>query len=170
MQKLQDFLTFVKSQADYHDRAADRFKRDPIRHDRHAGIAQKFRELAEYLEQNPLIESVEHGFTPGIPKPGVMRIGNLDELPPELRAQLNISESDQLESDIISVIDGFGGAANIDEILVGLWRKTKAVTERAFLSRKLYRMVQHEKLWSVPGRKGVYSTHKIWVEELEEDG
>ena len=48
-----------------------------------------------------------------------------------------------------------GGTATLDQILVGLNRKFKVAQKRRFLQNKLYRMPM---VWSVPGRKGVYTT------------
>ena len=164
-----NFDSFVKSQLDYHRRSAERFKSDPIRNRKHSNIVARFEALHSFLLSIPENQARKHGAPPVVPKQGVMRIGSIDELPKELIDQLSITESDHLEFDIISVVDGFGGAASIDEILVGLWRKTQKVTERAFLSRKLYRMAQQEKIWPVQGRKGIYATTPVEVAENDDD-
>lgn len=85
------------------------------------------------------------------------RVGNLDELPPELRAQLQIGKIDDFGQQIIDLIrDGYGGVANVDEILVGLYRATGDVHQRQQIANKLYRMGQAEQIISVPRKKGVY--------------
>jgi hypothetical protein len=87
------------------------------------------------------------------------RVGNLDELPEALRTQLQIGKIGELEREIISVIqDGFGGVANVDEILVGLFRRSGEIYERQPLANRLYRMGQAGHLISVPKKKGVYRT------------
>ena len=63
----------------------------------------------------------------------------------------------QLERDIVHVLrEQFDGAANVDEILVGLYRQTGEILQRPYLSNKLYRMAQSDQIVSVPKRKGVY--------------
>lgn len=86
------------------------------------------------------------------------RVGNLDDLPEELRAQLQIGKIGELEREIIEVIRQYDGVANVDEILVGLFRQTGEVHERQRLANRLYRMGQAGHLVSVPKKKGVYRT------------
>lgn len=87
------------------------------------------------------------------------RVGNLDELPESLRAQLQVGKIGELEREIVALIrEDFGGVANVDEILVGLFRRTGRVHERQPLANRLYRMGQAGHLTSVPRKKGVYRT------------
>lgn len=88
------------------------------------------------------------------------RMGDLSDLPEELRNQLQITRVSELEQTIIAVIDGmYQGVANVDEILVGLYRKTNEVHQRQPLANKLYRMTTAKQLVSVPRKKGVYRVH-----------
>src|SRR5262249_51890154 len=92
-----------------------------------------------------------------LPKDLGRRLGALDELPEALRSQLQAAKMGQLEQDVITVLrDQFDGAANVDEILVGLYRQTGDILQRPYLSNKLYRMAQAGQIISVPRRKGVY--------------
>lgn len=85
------------------------------------------------------------------------RMGDLSELPEELRKQLQIARVSELEQTIISIIDGmYQGVANVDEILVGLYRKTDEIHQRQTIANKLYRMTSAKQLLSVPKKKGVY--------------
>ena len=87
------------------------------------------------------------------------RVGNLDDLPESLRAQLQVGKIGNLEREIIALIrDELDGVANVDEILVGLYRRTGEVHERQPLANRLYRMGQAGHLTSVPRKKGVYRT------------
>lgn len=171
MRFLSEDLDFVKDQISYHSRAADRFSHDRVRSVRHQEIAERNKRLADKIEfciksdteiKNTRADEIV------VPKRGAMRLGNLDELPPELLKELNVSESDQLELDIQDVIRLYRGAANIDEILVGLWRKTGKVHERLFVSRKLYRMTKTDAIFSVPKRKGMYALAAIDPNDIEE--
>lgn len=85
------------------------------------------------------------------------RVGNLDDLPESLRSQLQVGKIGVVEREIIAVIrELFDGVANVDEILVGLFRRTGEVHERQPLANRLYRMGQAGHLISVPKKKGVY--------------
>ena len=84
------------------------------------------------------------------------RIGSLNDLPKELRDQLNVAKSDDLTDDIVDVIKEFDGIANIDEILVGLYKKDGKIQQRQFVANKLYRMTRAGFVQSVEGKRGVY--------------
>ena len=86
------------------------------------------------------------------------RIGDVSDLPEALRKQLIISQLDDLEQKIVETISRrYQGVANVDEILVGLYRDFGYLAEdRKFVANKLYRMTKSENLVSVKGKKGVY--------------
>ena len=90
------------------------------------------------------------------------RVGNLDDLPESLRSQLQVGKIGELERQIIEVIrDELDGVANVDEILVGLFRQFGSIHERQPLANRLYRMGQAGHLQSVPRKKGVYRTKPL---------
>ena len=87
------------------------------------------------------------------------RIGSLDDLPAKLRDQLQLGKVADLDQAIINLIrDDLEGIANLDEVLVGLFRRRGEVFERHFVSNKLYRMNKAGLIRSVVGKKGVYET------------
>lgn len=89
------------------------------------------------------------------------RMGNIEDLPEELKSELQACKTDALEDQIIHVInDLYKGMANIDEILVGLYRKFKSMQKRPFLISRLYRMMRSGVIFSVKKKKGVYTTKK----------
>lgn len=86
------------------------------------------------------------------------RLGDLSDLPEALRKQLVATKLDDLEEKIIETLNKrFDGVANVDELIVGLYRDFGYITEdRRVLANKLYRMCKTELIESVPKRKGVY--------------
>lgn len=92
-----------------------------------------------------------YGLTTALPPD----LGNIHDLPQELLSELSVSKADDLEDKLVTVINSYGGVASLDQILVGLYRKFEISQKRRFLQNKLYRM---EMVWSVEGKKGVYST------------
>lgn len=86
------------------------------------------------------------------------RIGDMSDLPENLIKQLNVAKLDDLESKVVAVLrDKFEGVANVDELMVGLYREFKhLVDDRRSFSNKLYRMQRAGLIESVPKRKGVY--------------
>ncbi len=84
-------------------------------------------------------------------------LGNVYDLPPDLLEELSIAKADQLDDQLVTVINAYGGEASLDQVLVGLYRKFKVSQKRRFIQNKLYRM---EMIWSVDGKKGIYTTTK----------
>ena len=95
------------------------------------------------------------------------RLGDLSDLPESLRKQIAAAKLDDLEEKIIKTIrERFDGVANVDEIIVGLYRDHQYITEdRRQLANKLYRMQKSGLLESVPKRKGVYKVEKGSVDK-----
>jgi hypothetical protein len=92
-----------------------------------------------------------------IPQNFGRRFGEIDDLPDALKAQLQAIKVGDVEQVIIDMLrDDFEGIANLDEILVGLYRRKREVFERQFISNKLYRMNKAGLVASVPKKKGVY--------------
>jgi len=85
------------------------------------------------------------------------RIGDLSKLPEELKSQLLITKTNELEKQIISIFKRYDGVANIDEILVGFYREYHLIKTRSFIANKLYRMTAAGDLFRVQGCKGVYT-------------
>lgn len=99
------------------------------------------------------------GLTSALPP----ELGNIHDLPQELLGELSVSKTDELEDQIVTVINAYGGEASLDQILVGLFRKFEIVQKRRFMQNKLYRMSM---VWSVDGRKGVYTTSEPHEESV----
>lgn len=101
-------------------------------------------------------------------KPLPQTLGDLSDLPPELVKELNVSKTDEMEDQIFTVINAYGGEADLDQILVGLFRKFAAVQKRRFVQNKLYKMIKSEMIWPVEGKKGVYASTKPSPTQLPE--
>lgn len=86
------------------------------------------------------------------------RLGDISDLPEALRKQLVQARLDELEEKIVGTLrTRFDGVANVDELIVGLYRDHQYITEdRRMLANKLYRMQKAGLVESVPKRKGVY--------------
>lgn len=84
------------------------------------------------------------------------RLGNLQDIPDELKRELNTFQKSEEDSKIIEVIRTFEGIANIDEVLVGFYRKFGEIKKRKDIALKLYRLSRAGILLTVPKKKGVY--------------
>lgn len=86
------------------------------------------------------------------------RIGDTSDLPEELRSQVAGSKLDEIEQKIVSTLrDRYDGIANVNELMVGLFRDHQVIEDRKVLVNKLYRMNKAGVVESVPKRKGVYA-------------
>lgn len=84
-------------------------------------------------------------------------LGDVSDLPPELLKELSVVETDDLEEQILTVMRACPEDANLDQVLVGLYRKFKVVQTRRFIQNKLYRMSRKELIHAVAGHRATYS-------------
>ena len=179
MDKYKLQAAFVKEQVDFHRSKAERFeakgqkaaspqaKQDCAkRAESHRRMAQRFQELLEHLESLP----TRGASGPMSTQSSRIRLTpeELDGLPEELLGELSLSEADRADFAVQSVIDEAGGILSLDKIIVALYRKTGEVSKRTTLNARIYRMTQRGDLYSVPGKKGVYSTRQLTEDEASE--
>lgn len=84
------------------------------------------------------------------------RLGDIDDLPIEVKNQLQIFNLKKIETQIIEIIKSYEKYANIDEVMVGLYRKYKIIIDRKDLMHRLYRLYKRGNLIRIEGKKGVY--------------
>jgi len=126
-------------------------------------FAKKNRELkkadhAEKLEGyaaavDAMTERIIHleGLTSAMPP----KLGNIHDLPPALQRELSIRKSNELDDQIVTVINAYGGEATVDQILVGLYRKFGLIQKRRSVQARLEKIAG---ITEVTERKGHYST------------
>jgi hypothetical protein len=78
------------------------------------------------------------------------------DLPPELLKQLSVGLSDPLGAQLIEVFGETGGCANLDQLLIGLYRKFHIVQNRRFLQNRIWRMVRKGQLRKAPDTRGMF--------------
>jgi hypothetical protein len=86
--------------------------------------------------------------------------GDLSDLPPSLLKELSGLRTDDREQQLYTIIGSADGEVDLDAILIELWRRFEVEETRKFLQNKLWRMAQKGMIWTVPGKKGVYSATK----------
>ena len=101
--------------------------------------------------------------------------GDLTDLPPEVLAELSLTKIDELEQQLRDIVAS-GDDVGLDQIIIELYRRHKAIHPRRFVMNKLYRMAQKGIINGVEGRKGVYSVKKAhspfggaFDDDLDED-
>jgi hypothetical protein len=156
-QSIQFYVDFVNEQIDYQVQRSEHYDKqnDAVRADAYRKRSEQFRQLAEFIEQN-------YPQTLSPLKPSVyISPDDIKNLPQELLDQLNISDSDRSDFQIIEAINSVGGIASIDKILIAYYHITKQIYDRQKLMAKLYRMSVKKMLFSHPHKKGIYSTSEI---------
>lgn len=81
---------------------------------------------------------------------------DLSDLPPELLSELSTAQIDVLERQIVTVLQTLDGTADLDQILIGLYRKFQIAQKRRFLQNKLWRMVRKGQVQKSKGARGVF--------------
>ena len=84
-------------------------------------------------------------------------LGDLSDLPEELLRELSFIKTDELEDQILTVMRACDGKVNLDQVLVGLYRKFKVVQTRRYLQNKMYRMWKKELVYQIPEQRASYS-------------
>jgi hypothetical protein len=168
MSILEKHLFFVKEQVDFQNRLANKFsKDDEQRSYKHVATRDKFASLLEAMTTaDEQLDAIPNSSVNGAILL-TLRPVELEGLPEELLSELSEGAvPDKMESTVIQSIDARGGVATLDQLLVDIYRATQEVVKRALLTSRLYRMVQKGAIFSVPGKKGIYSTKRILQDDL----
>ena len=159
---LELLTSFVNEQIAFHAHMAKQADEagETRRFNRHQTIIGRYGQLIEVLE--------DYAQKSRKPKQRLaLTWEEVHDLPPELVQELSVSEGDKLEFDLLKILDDFGGVASLDRFLVELYQRSGEIYARTWLNNRLYRMVQKEMIYSVPGRKGVYSAESMDKEEAD---
>ncbi|MGI8738531.1 MAG: hypothetical protein ACR2KU_02415 [Gammaproteobacteria bacterium] len=170
-EQLAKFLKLLREQVTFHKDKALAFSSTPRRHKKHWDTAKGLEEILSYiyiLEISKEPARQDTGSTPPKQLRLTLTPTDLEGLPDEQIAELNISSVDRVEFDILNLLEDSGGIMTLDQILIGLYRKTQAVQKRQTITSRIYRMGQKNLIYSVPRRKGVYSSRRISEEEALE--
>lgn len=81
-----------------------------------------------------------------------------EKLPDEIKKELSFGKVDEFSDKIIKVLYFYNGIANIDEIIVGMYRKYNVIKTRDYYVGKLYKMAKNHLINCVKGKKGIYTT------------
>jgi len=89
------------------------------------------------------------------------RLGDVKNLPDELKNQLQICNLNDEEERILEVFQSLEGYASIDEVMVGLYRKFNIIANRQLITNRLYRMKIKGLLNKIAGKKGIYANKNV---------
>lgn len=168
MDRLDTQIEFVKEQITAQSAMADKYKDQPARAGRHLHTLHRLRELISFLQEvgTKLTDLEEDNQrAQNTMRRMSLTLEDIEDLPADVIAELNISETDRQELVIEDIIKRAGGVLSLDKVIVELYRRTSEIVKRNTLTSRLYRMVQKRMIFNVPGRKGLYSTSEMSEQE-----
>ncbi|MBI0134140.1 hypothetical protein [Snodgrassella sp. W8132] len=82
-------------------------------------------------------------------------------IPADLKDEISLTDTDKFEIEVINLINkAKDKRMSLNNLLVALKLTTGIAYSRSILNNRLYRMVKKDILFSVPGRKGLYTTNR----------
>lgn len=85
----------------------------------------------------------------------------ISSIPADLKDEISLTDTDKFEIEVINLINkAKGKRMSLNNLLVALKLTTGIAHSRSTLNNRLYRMVKKDILFSVPGRKGLYTTNR----------
>ena len=79
------------------------------------------------------------------------------DLPPALLKELSRRKRDRLEQQIVAVLAVYNGTADLDQVLIGLYRGYGIVTKRRVIQNKLWRLVRTGRIHKTKDARNVFS-------------
>ncbi|MGJ5046600.1 hypothetical protein ACQR09_06005 [Bradyrhizobium oligotrophicum] len=154
---------FVNDQIQLQEKMANKFGSQEWRRDRHLATKEIWKNLLDdlVLLQSRLEDIPEKPKPTNVQRNTTLTMEDIEGLPPELMQELSISEADRLEFTIVGLINEAGGIMSLDKLIIGLYKKTGEIHRRSALTSRIYRMIQKKLIFSVPFRKGIYSTQEL---------
>src|SRR5581483_10265075 len=80
-----------------------------------------------------------------------------DDLPAALLKELSPRKRDRLEGQIVAVLAACNGRADLDQILIGLYRGFGIVEKRRVIQNKLWRLVRTGRICKAKNTRNVFS-------------
>ena len=98
------------------------------------------------------------------------RLGNIDDLPEELKKQIPEFALGGLDEQVYTVLkEDLDGVASLSEIIVALYQRFKVSDKtRAEITDAIYRLIRKKVVQGVKGRKAVYMLTSLKVDKIEE--
>lgn len=85
----------------------------------------------------------------------------ISSIPADLKDEISLTDTDKFEIEVINLINkAKDKRMSLNNLLVALKLTTGIAYSRSILNNRLYRMVKKDILFSVSGRKGLYTTNR----------
>jgi hypothetical protein len=155
--KIRNSIDFVKGRIAFHTSRAKKKNLKPPHAAKHAETANGHKAVLEILE-NFSDSTTPTGGVADPNQPDLFSLNPLEvsDLPESMQEELNFSDAEILEAQIIELFKLAKKPLSINEVYVALWRQFKVDLKRNPLANRIYRMTQSGILDSVEGKKGFY--------------
>lgn len=170
---LSEHIVFVKNQVAYHERHLDKaVKRGEADDSVHEYLLNGHKQLLATLESfaaHPDHPALNDSGSSSTQDPLSALLQNstqinptmLDGLPPELVEQLQISDADRFQWQVVDLINRTPTKIiSLEVLLIALFHTTGKILDRTELATRIYRLTRKGVLYSVEGKKGWYTTVK----------
>jgi hypothetical protein len=119
------------------------------------GRHQRWLEQAAALQT--LLESRQRPASPAARAIVPREADEKEALPPALLKELSPRTRDQLEQQILSVLAARDGSADLDQVLIGLYRGFGIIARRRVIQNKLWRLVRTGRIGKAKDTRNVFS-------------
>ena len=98
------------------------------------------------------------------------RLGNIDDLPDELKKQIPEFALGGLDEQVYNVLkENLEGIASLSEIMIALYQRYKVMDKnRQEVTEAVYRLIRKKVVVGVKGRKAVYKLTSLKMEECSD--
>ena len=181
MLNIIEHIPLVKRQIDFHKRRLSKDQaKNPDGQSVHQKHVDEFEALLLAMEKDiatseiPQAQNAAHEFDMSVAleellqNPTQLSRSQLNGLPQDLLDQLQISEAERFQWAVMDIIEKTPTKIiSMEVLLIALYRATGKVYDRTDLANRLYRsLMKKGLLFSVSGRKGLYSTIPQGGEQL----
>lgn len=154
---VSEHIKFLKSRQSFQERQQRKLqKSNPSAAAKHGesaeGFAKIVRWLEEYLASPAPAQVIEPTDTESLFSLNPLE---LDALPEEFRSEISISEGDIQDAQVVELFRIASRPLDLNEVLIGCWRKFNVQHKRNQLTARLYRLVKRGQLHVVG--KGTYA-------------
>ena len=170
MDKIDSNITFVKDQIAFQSRMANKYAMQPYREGLHLKSVNNLQDILVILEaikSNNGAGDINPASNTNARRRIMLSLEDVKDIPTELLNELNLTDTDKQEMLIESIIADAGGILSLDKIIVELYRRTGQIHKRNNVISRLYRMGNRGLIYSLPSKKGLYSTSELSEQDVK---
>lgn len=154
MQSITEFIKFLKSRQSFHKSKVHGLQKSkPSAAIKHEDTIAKYGDIVSWFEQFQSTQNIPQDNS----DQDLFSLNPLDmqDLPEDLSDELSVSQSDTEDAQILELLDIAGRSLDLNELLIGSFRKYNVKHKRNLLTARIYRLVKRGLVHNVG--KGKYA-------------